>query len=162
MELRDEDIDIQLWRYIDGQCTPDEQVHIQQLLATNTFWADAYNELLSFNTTVTNNIETEHPSMRFTQNIMDAIRAEEPVRKRYISNPFVKVFAGVFAALLLLLISYTVLNINWSSEQTSIHFVQKLKSFDRSKIVFITIAINTIVALVLVDTLLKRKRSSNS
>ncbi len=162
MELRDEDIDIQLWRYIDGQCTPDEQIRIQKLLATDTVWANAYNELLTFNSAIGNNIEMEHPSMRFTQNIMDVIRAEEPIRKRYISKPFVTIFVGAFAALLVLFISYAVININWTSEQTSIHLFQRLKSIDRSKVVFVTLAINTILALVLVDTLLKRKKSSSN
>jgi len=76
--MQAEDIDIQLWAYIDGTCTPDEQKRVEQLLAHDPIWENTYEELLDFHKTIQANVMTEPANSLLTDNIMAKIEATAP------------------------------------------------------------------------------------
>lgn len=157
--MREKDIEL-LWRYIDGQCSEAEQLRVAEQLAVNMRWKDAYNEIVVFNQTLLHNTELEQPSMRFSKNVMDIVQSEAFAYKKYSSRKLIWIFSFVIAALTIVLVIAGVTDIDWTSGKSLWSFKQI--KLDSSNIIFITLAINTILALVLVDTLLKRKRPRNS
>jgi hypothetical protein len=72
------DMEARLWNYIDGNCTADDAAAISILIQQDKAWQNAYHQLLAFQFAMQTELETEHPSMRFTQNVMDKIETLEP------------------------------------------------------------------------------------
>ncbi|RYE18845.1 MAG: hypothetical protein EOP51_21100 [Sphingobacteriales bacterium] len=158
MEMREVDIEL-LWLYVDGQCSEADQLLVNQLLANNAHWQQAYHEIIAFEQTLSNSSDLEQPSMRFTKNVMDAVQAEGFAHKKA-GNRLVWVFGTIMSMLTIVLVITGFTDIDWAAGKSVWSFSQV--QIDRSKIVFITLAINTVLALVLLDTLLKRKRPGNS
>jgi hypothetical protein len=69
-------IEEQLWNYIDGTCTADEQNAISKLIASDEAVRLKYNELLALNTEFAA-MELDEPPMAFTYNVIEAIRTEQ-------------------------------------------------------------------------------------
>jgi len=69
-------IEEQLWNYIDGTCTANEQQAISKLIAGDEAVRLKYNELLALNSEFAT-IELDEPSMAFTYNVIESIRAEQ-------------------------------------------------------------------------------------
>ena len=69
-------IEEQLWNYIDGTCTADEQEAISKLIAADEAVRLKYNELLALNTEFAA-MELDEPPMAFTYNVIEAIRTEQ-------------------------------------------------------------------------------------
>jgi len=69
-------IEEQLWNYIDGTCTADEQSAINQLIASDEAVRLKYHELLALNMEFAT-MELEEPPMAFTYNVIEAIRTEQ-------------------------------------------------------------------------------------
>jgi hypothetical protein len=69
-------IEEQLWNYIDGTCTADEQSAINKLIASDESVRLKYNELLALNKEFAT-MELDEPSMAFTYNVIEAIRTEQ-------------------------------------------------------------------------------------
>lgn len=157
--MREEDIEL-LWRYIDGQCSEAEQLRVYEQLAVNTSWKDAYNDIIAFNQTLLHNTELEQPSMRFSKNVMDVVQSEAFSYKKYSSRKLIWIFSFVIAALTIIMVVAGVTDIDWTSGKSLWSFKQV--TINRKGIVFITLAVNTILILVLIDTLLKRKHPRNS
>mgnify|MGYP001551460018 FL=1 len=64
-----------LWNYIDGSCTADEKKAIDILIAQDEAYRRNYDELLALNQEFSK-MELDEPSMAFTYNVMEGIRAE--------------------------------------------------------------------------------------
>jgi hypothetical protein len=69
-------IEEQLWNYIDGTCTADERSAISKLIASDEAVRLKYNELLALNKEFAP-MELDEPSMAFTYNVIEAIRTEQ-------------------------------------------------------------------------------------
>ena len=69
-------IEEQLWNYIDGTCTTDEQAAISKLIASDEAIRIKYQELLALNKEFAT-IELDEPPMAFTYNVIEAIRTEQ-------------------------------------------------------------------------------------
>jgi len=69
-------IEEQLWNYIDGTCTADEQNTINKLIASDEAVRIKYQELLTLNKEFAT-MELDEPSMAFTYNVIEAIRTEQ-------------------------------------------------------------------------------------
>jgi hypothetical protein len=69
-------IEEQLWNYIDGTCTADERSAISKLIASDEAVRLKYNELLALNKEFAT-MELDEPSMAFTYNVIEAIRTEQ-------------------------------------------------------------------------------------
>ncbi|OJW12605.1 hypothetical protein [Mucilaginibacter sp. 44-25] len=69
-------IEEKLWDYIDGNCTPQEADAVKMLIETDEVYRKKYNELQVLNSAIVG-MEEDEPSMAFTYNVMECIRAEE-------------------------------------------------------------------------------------
>ena len=83
-----QNIEEKLWNYIDGTMDPKEQTIIDQLLQTNQEWKSKYAELMEVHQLMQDNIDLEHPSLRFTQNVMEEISRLyiTPATRNYINK----------------------------------------------------------------------------
>ncbi len=77
-----------LWNYIDGTLSADELSFVEQLLQSNAEWKAKHAELLDVHQLMQNHMELDHPSMRFTQNVMEEISKLYivPATKNYINK----------------------------------------------------------------------------
>ncbi len=104
-----------LWEYIDGNCTAEEYEKISNLIVTDEAYSQKYHELLNLNDQLLN-IELEEPSMGFTYNVLASIREEElrtPL-KTSINRNIIGGISLFFVSTILILLGYTLYNINWS------------------------------------------------
>jgi len=69
-------VEEQLWNYIDGACTPEERAAVNQLIASDEAVRLKYQELLTLNKEFAA-MELEEPPMAFTYNVIEAIRTEQ-------------------------------------------------------------------------------------
>jgi anti-sigma factor RsiW len=105
-----------LWNYIDGNCTPDEQVAINELIAQDEAWRLRYQELLKLNIEFSA-IELDEPPMAFTYNVMEAVRAghaQQPL-KAAVNKRIILGITIFFVVTIAILLVYTLANINWSA-----------------------------------------------
>lgn len=78
--MQQEEIEIQLWEYIDGNCTVEEQARISGLIAIDSRWKACYNELMSFDNRLKAEMAPEKAAAAFTEKVIDSI---EVSAKRY-------------------------------------------------------------------------------
>lgn len=102
-------IEEQLWDYIDGISTAEENAVIDANLATDLKWKEIYEELLAVNEQLTA-LDFEEPSMSFTRNVMDKVNLElRPVAlKTKVDNRIIYTIAGFFLASILAIFGYAI------------------------------------------------------
>lgn len=154
-------IEEKLWNYIDGTCTTDEQKAISLLIETDKLYQDKYNELLQLNSEF-NNMELDEPSMPFTYNVMEAIRAEQALKplKATVNSFIIKGIVAFFILTIAGLFFATFTTIDWSAKTATTNSLQvpELSSLLNSKALTIFLFFDTVLGLLLLDTYL-RKRS---
>jgi hypothetical protein len=109
-------IEEKLWDYIDGTCTAADRETIDLLLITDEAYQQKYLELLALNREIAA-MELDEPSMAFTYNVMETIRADyakQPLKAR-INGTIIKAIGGFFVITILALFIFTVMNIDWHS-----------------------------------------------
>ncbi len=152
-----EEIEIQLWEYMDNVCDDATRVRIARLIATDIVWKQKYAELTAFNSTL-QQLEPEHTSMRFSKNVMESIAGMNVAQptKSYINKWVVRGIAAVFIILLGSALTYSLLNVQWTAG-TPKEPIDYSRIFNGNFISYV-IMVNLLVGVVLVDTLLRRKR----
>ena len=63
---QEQNIEQQLWSYIDGHSSGEERSSIEKLLQSNLEWKNKYRELIEIHQLI-NSAELEQPSLRFTK-----------------------------------------------------------------------------------------------
>ena|SRR5438552_2518056 len=157
-----------LWNYIDGFCSNEEKISIENLLMQNEEWKQAYNKLLEIQQLVHDNIELEQPSMRFTKNVMEEISKLHiaPATKTYINKKIVYGIAGFFITIIAALLIYSFTQADWSANDTgTLSFRINLKELNvnnyfSSYYINIFLMLNVVLGLVLVDRYFSGKRNS--
>ncbi len=159
-----EDIELLLWEYINETCSASDRERISQLVANNPGWHAMYQELTALHASIAGNIESEQPSMRFTKNVMDTIAQTHvaPAARNYINTKLIKGIAGVFICSIVSMIVYTVAQ---SPEQTGNGAAFGGFKFNtgnqfNSTIFNVSIMVNIIIALLFLDSVLRRQRIS--
>src|SRR5437762_192492 len=116
MEANFENIEEQLWNYIDGGSTADERSTIEKLLRENAEWKAKYQELLEVNQLIQSS-DLEQPSMRFTKNVMEEIAKLHiaPATKSYINNRVIWGLGIFFITMILGFLIYGFGQIDWST-----------------------------------------------
>ena len=109
-------IEEQLWNYLDGTCSTEEREAIAHLIATNHTYQQKYEEILSFNQEL-QSIEIDAPPMAFTYKVMEAIRTEEASKplKAAIDTRIIQGIAAFFILSLLVLLGIALASTNWSA-----------------------------------------------
>jgi general stress protein CsbA len=159
------DIEQQLWEYIDGISSTQEKSAIEKLLDSNLEWKNKYHELLQVNQLLRSS-ELEHPSLRFTQNVMDTIAKYHiaPATKQYINNRIIWSIGIFFLTMIIGFLVYGFGQVNWSSGEAGKNSLGvDLPKIDINKIfsnnwVNGFMMVNIIIGLALLDRVLANKR----
>ncbi len=160
---QDEEIEMLLWDFIDGRCDATEQMRIQSLIASDSVWKLKYDELQSLHQNIQPGLE--QPSMRFTKNVMEAIAHTQiaPATKKYINPYIVRGIAAFFiisiASVLLYALSIT--DVSTASTPSIIPFNTSKFHFAalfNSNTTYAIILVNIVLGLVLIDSMLRRRR----
>ena len=170
---RQQTMEERLWDYIDGACSADDQLFIEQLVATNLQWKAKYEELLEVHQLLGNHLELDEPSMRFNQNVMEEISKLyiAPAAKSYINKKIIWGIASFFILSILGFLIYCFAQVNWSDAGTGGSIVN-FNKLDFSKLDFsklmnntytnIFMMVNVVLGLMLLDMYLGRKKKSES
>ncbi|MDB5208993.1 MAG: hypothetical protein JWR72_4068 [Flavisolibacter sp.] len=159
------DIEARLWEYIDGLSTETSAIEI--LVRENSEWKAKYTELLEVHQLM-GKTELEHPSLRFTKNVMDEIARFQiaPATKKYINTKIIWGLAAFFIAIIVGFLGYGVSQIDWSAADSSssalgvdLGAVDYSRMFDNS-IVNGFMMVNILLGLLLLDRFLNMKRKA--
>ena len=160
---QEQNIEQQLWSYIDGDSSSEERSLIDKLLQSNLEWKNKYNELLEIHQLM-NAAELEQPSLRFTKNVMEKIAQYHiaPATKNYINKRIILGIATFFITLITGILIYGFAQIDWNAQSDSSLPVD-LSQVDFSKIFnnnFVNgfMMVNVLLGLVLLDRVLANKR----
>jgi len=161
-------IEEQLWNYIDGTCAPAEQESIARLIETDEVYKQKYTELLVLNQEFAN-MELDEPSMAFSYNVMEAIRAEQltPL-KSTINKKIILGIAAFFVLSILALLVIILSNVRISGNLFSgldVKLPSNLKlpsasSIFNSPLMKSFFVFDVILALFLTDSYLRRKKAA--
>ncbi len=166
---QNEEIERQIWEFIDGTCNETDKVRISTLVATDAVWIQLYNELAILHSMIPEHLETEQPSMRFTQNVMEAVATTQiaPATKKYINKSIIRGIAAIFMIMLTAIFGYALATAH--NDTNSTNLLPKLNlnnlNFNRfinSNTMMLFIAVNIVIGLVFFDTMLRRKRTQQT
>jgi hypothetical protein len=161
--MNQQNIEQQLWSFIDGTSTSEERSVIEKLLETNLEWKNKYKELLDVHEML-GAAELEQPSMRFTKNVMEEIAKYHiaPATKKYINKRVVWGIAAFFITMIFVFLIYGFAQVNWSeatSTQNPVDFSKiDLSKFFNNNVVNAFMMVNLLLGLVLLDRVLAHKR----
>ena len=163
---QEQNIEQRLWAYIDGISSNEERTSIEKMLQSNLEWKNKYHELMDIHQLV-NTTELDHPSMRFTKNVMEEIAKLHiaPATKNYINKKIIWGIAGFFFTLIAVFLIYGFSQVEWTSATDSKYSIDlsRLSQVDYSKIFnnnFVNgfMMLNVLLGLVLLDRILANKR----
>ena len=160
---QEQNIEQQLWDYIDGISSDEKRTTIEKMLQSNLEWKNKYHELLELQQLL-NTTELELPSMRFTKNVMEKIAQYHiaPAAKSYINKKIIWGIAGFFLTLIGAFLIYGFAQIDWNFQDNSKPLID-FSTFDMGKVfnnnfVNVFMMINVLLGLVLLDRVLANKR----
>jgi len=155
-------IEEQLWNYIDGTSSPEEQKAISLLIEQDEVYREKYKELLALNAGISA-MELDEPSMAFKYNVMEAIRnehAQAPLKAR-IDQRIIKGIGLFFVLTISAILIYALANIQWSaglSGGTTLHFAMPhIAQYLTSPLMQGFLFFDVILALYTFDTYLRKK-----
>jgi len=158
-----ENIEQQLWSYIDGISSNEEKMAVERLIATSVEWKNKYHELLEVHKLMST-VELEQPSMRFTKNVMEEIAKLHiaPAAKNYINKKIIWSIASFFILLIVGFLIYGFAQVDWNFQDDSKPLID-FSSFNYGKIfnnnlVNLFMMVNVLLGLVLLDRILANKR----
>lgn len=161
-------IEEKLWNYIDGTCTLAEQDAIAWLIEEDDLYKQKYTELLALNQEFAD-MELDEPSMAFSYNVMEAIRAEQlaPL-KSTINKKIILGIAAFFVLSILALLAIVLSSIQISGNLFSgldVKLPANLKlpaanDIFNSTVVKSFFVFDVILALFLTDSYLRRKKAA--
>ena len=160
---QEQNIEQQLWSYIDGHSSSEERSFIEKLLESNLEWKNKYHELLDIHQLMSS-AELEQPSLRFTKNVMEKIAQYHiaPATKNYINKKIIWGIAAFFITLIVGFIIYGFGQIDWNAQSDTklplnLTQVDFIKIFNNN-FVNAFMMVNVLLGLVLLDRVLANKR----
>jgi hypothetical protein len=170
--MKEQQIEEQLWSYIDGSATAAEKTFVEKMLAANEEWKAKYREQLELHQLLMNETELEQPSLRFTKNVMDGIAGMQPkaATSTYINPNIIRSIAAFFIITIGGLLIYSLSQADWSSsggsniisiDTSSLKVPQfELSKLFSSSVMNIVFMISMILGLMVFDGFLRRKKSA--
>jgi hypothetical protein len=168
-----EEMEHRLWDFIDELDSAAERSLTEKLLAEDRDWQSKYRELLNMHQSLIGS-DLEAPSMRFTKNVMEEISRHQiaPATKSYINKYIIRGISAFFFLMIGGFFVYLLGQIKWSEPTTSSSSVSQygqllqdhLTKFNWGKVLSspymsVFMMINVILALVLLDMYLQRKKT---
>ena len=159
-------IEERLWNYIDGSCSEEEEKAISILIAQDEDYKRKYEELVNLNQEFSK-MEIEEPSMAFTYNVMEGIRAEyaEHPLKAGINKRIIKGIAGFFIITILALLVLVLSTTHFGTVTFSAHLPESLKLPDMKNylsgpVIKGFLFFDVILGLFLLDSYLRKRNVS--
>ena len=156
-------VEEKLWNYIDGTCSADEKKAIDILIAQDEVYRRKYEELMSLNHEFSK-MELDEPSMAFTYNVMEGIRAEHALKplKAGIDQRIIKGIAGFFIVSILLLVIFVLSTLHLSTVNFSGHLPESLKlpdmkNYFRGPVLEGFLFFDVVLGLFLLDAYLRKR-----
>lgn len=154
-----EEIEMQLWEYLDDTCSDADKKRIALLIENDRQWQQKYNALAAVHQSL-QQMDTAHPAMRFTQNVMENITGVKPARSvaGYINKRVVKGIAAFFFVTTTVFCLYVFTQVSWTSNtgrQPSFNFSSVLNG----NVLTIAMFINIILGLLLFDRLARKNKA---
>ncbi len=161
-------IEIKIWEYIDNICTETEREQTELLMATNKEWKLKYDEISAFHLHISSNIEIEQPSLRFTKNVMETLATTQiaTATSKYIKLGIIKGIAAFFIVIISSLFIYTLATTNWHTINSNVsiqNIAEKINlsqfkkpAFSSGGIINIVIGFNVVLALIILDKVLRK------
>ncbi|MHB8206375.1 anti-sigma factor family protein [Mucilaginibacter sp.] len=155
-------IEEQLWNYIDGTSSPEEQKAISMLIEQDDAYRQKYNELIALNAELAK-MELDEPPMAFTYNVMETIRnehAKTPLKAK-IDQRIIKGIGLFFVLMISGIMIYALANVQWSaglSGGSSLHFAMPhIAQYLTSPLMQGFLFFDVVLALYTFDTYLRKK-----
>lgn len=158
-----QNIEKQLWDYIDGLSSNEERTSTEKMLQSNLDWKNKYHELLEVQQLLKSS-ELEQPSLRFTKNVMEEIAKLHiaPATKNYINKRIIWGIGSFFITLIVGFLIYGFAQIDWNFKDSSKPIVDFSKvDYNRifnNNLVNVFMMMNVVLGLVLLDRVLANKR----
>jgi hypothetical protein len=161
-----QNIEETLWNYIDGSMNEKDLAFVEELLQSSQEWRSKYAELMEVHQLMQDNIELEQPSLRFTQNVMEEISRLyiTPATRNYINRNVIWGIGLFFLTTIIGLVIYGIGTIDWSQPDSGPMSNISLPSmnwgqFMTSTYVNVFIMVNIVLALMLLDMYLTKKKN---
>jgi anti-sigma factor RsiW len=152
-----------IWNYLDGNCTEQERQQIAKLIDSDPTYKAFYEEAEQMNADFML-MEADEPSMSFTRNVMDQVKAEPTPGsiKSLIDKRIIYGIAGFFLISLAAVLAYALLNVNWSTEsQTTVPKFQvptvNYSAYLSGGVIKSLIFFNIVIGLFFLDSFLQKK-----
>ena len=158
-----ENMETRLWDYIDGLSNEQERSFVARLIEENNEWRNKYHELLDIHQLMQQHMELEEPSMRFSQNVMDAIANEKiaPAASSYIKKSVIRLISAFFLLSIGGLLVYMFANLDWNalnSQQPAYKLPElNLSRYINSTLFYGMAFVTVVLSLALLDTTLRKK-----
>jgi hypothetical protein len=150
-------IEEKLWDYIDGNCTPAEHEAIDVLIAQDENYRTKYLELLALNREIAA-MEFDEPSMAFTYNVMETIRADHAKKplKAKVNGFIIKGIAWFFILTIAALVVILLASIKWHTAGTVAPVID-VKSYLNGPALQVFLFFDVVLALFLFDSVLRKR-----
>ena len=129
-------VEERLWNYIDGTCSEAEKKALDILIAQDEAYKLKYAEVLALNQEFSK-MELDEPSMAFTYNVMEGIRAEHALKplRAGINKNIIKGIAGFFVLTILILVIFVLSTVHFKAANVSVQLPASLKLPDMKNLV---------------------------
>jgi hypothetical protein len=167
MEKREE-MEMQLWEYIDGLCNESDRQRISMLINNDAIWQQAHDELKAVHVAIATQLPTEQPSLRFSKNVMEAVAAAQvaPSARNYINRSIIRGIAAFFIIMIvsMLVIAFATADWNPGGNEAVLQWQKGSDAFSgvlTTRAFNIVIAVYVVLSLVLVDKLMHKRRQEH-
>lgn len=160
--MQQEEMEIQLWEYIDGTCTAEQQNRISALIADDATWKACYDDLISFQHSVHADALPELTTANFTENVMsvlDTSASRLAARKRMLTLS-IRIIVAFFIMSIGLLLSYALIyagDVSFASSEYQLPDIQLPQVQLPSYTPFIAGLLAVIMLLAAFDKMLRGK-----
>ena len=166
---QDELIEMQIWEFVDGLCPESDHARIALLIHTDPVWEAKYAEISALNSSIKSTLDLEQPSLRFAKNVMEQVAHTRiaPATHNYINKRIIMGIAAIFVAMLGSMLVYAAMHTQWNTSSVFSMSILGVKSVNYSSLfkgnyAFVAVAINVVLALVLVDKMLQHRGRNNT
>lgn len=164
-----EQIEQQIWDYIDGLSTPDQKQLVERLLQTDPIWQQVYRDCLALNAQVEQADWIQEPSMRFSKNLMEKLEGQRvaPPASSYINPRIIRAITAFFVLSISGILVYAFSSVDFSSTAKDIsgainteRYVDSFDNIMTSPLMYVFLFMDVIVGLLLLDNYLRRRQTA--
>ena len=163
------EMEMQIWEYLDGVCSAEDRERISMLIDNDAAWGAKYRQCLMLHEGIEQRMELEHPSMRFTMNVMDAVKEEHvaPAAKTYLNKWVIRSIAAIMMVMIGGILIDAMGSLEASSAEGGLFSRMKLDRIATPTLSFRTLMFtflfcNVLAGLLLLDSIIRRRRHTRN